>query len=143
MKEDKIKVLIVDDSFVFREIIARGVGSITEIEVVATANDPFDARDKILQYVPDVMLCDIEMPKMNGIEFIKRLLPQYPLPVIVVSSESQAVFDAIKAGAIDFVTKPDARLVNDVERFICNLIAKIKLASNQESFLILMLSRRQ
>ena len=126
----KIKVLIVDDSLIFREVLARGISTDPYIEVVAKAVDPFDARDKILKYGPDVMTCDIEMPKMNGIEFIKRLLPQYPLPVVVVSSVSVAVFEAMKAGAVDFVTKPNIQSVQDVEGFIHELIQKIKIAAN-------------
>ena len=91
MVEKKINVLIVDDSAVAREIISRGISSDPTIEVVATAADPFEARDKILEFEPNVMICDIEMPKMNGIEFVRRLLPQYPLPVIMVTSISEAV----------------------------------------------------
>ena len=128
-QQKKIRVLIVDDSLVFREVLARGISSDANIEVVATAVDPFDARDKILKYEPDVMTCDVEMPKMNGIEFIRRLLPQYPLPVIVVSTISGAVFDAMDVGAVDFVTKPDVRSVKSVEGFINELIKKIKIAS--------------
>ena len=92
----RIRVLVVDDSIVFREVLSRGISSDPNIEVVATAIDPFDARDKIIEFEPDVITCDVEMPKMNGIEFIKRLMPQYPLPVIIVSSVSSAVFDAIE-----------------------------------------------
>ena len=125
----KIKVLIVDDSIVFREVLTKGLSSDLNIQVVATANDPFDARDKIIQYEPDVMTCDVEMPKMNGIEFIKRLMPQYPLPTIVVSTVSGSVFDAINAGAVDFVGKPDVRSVISVENFINELILKVKIAS--------------
>lgn len=125
----KIKVLVVDDSLVFREVIARGLSSDPHIEVVAKAMDPFDARDKILEFEPDVMTCDVEMPKMNGIEFIQRLLPQYPLPVIVVSTVSEAVFDAMNAGAVDFVTKPDVQSPKSVENFIRDMAAKIKVAA--------------
>lgn len=127
--QKKIKVLVVDDSMVFREVIARGVSSDPLIEIVAIAQDPFDARDKILKYEPDVMICDVEMPKMNGIEFLRRLLPQYSLPVIVVSTVSQAVFDAMKAGAVDFVIKPNLSLVRTVEEFLYDLITKIKIAA--------------
>ena len=127
-----IKVLVVDDSIVFREILSRGISSEPGIEVIATAEDPYDARDKILQYKPDVMTCDIEMPKMSGIEFIHQLLPQYPLPIIVVSSLSGKVFDAIHAGAVDFVAKPDAGSVQGVERFIYEMIDKIKIASRAQ-----------
>lgn len=125
----RIKVLIVDDSLVFREVLSRSVSADPLLEVVAKAIDPFDARDKILKFQPDVMTCDVEMPKMNGIEFIRRLLPQYPLPVVVVSSVSNAVFEAMNAGAIDFVTKPDVNNPKDIERFITELIAKVKIAS--------------
>ncbi|KUO70391.1 MAG: chemotaxis response regulator protein-glutamate methylesterase [Desulfosporosinus sp. BRH_c37] len=125
----KIKVLIVDDSLIFREVLSRGISTDPLIEVIAKAIDPFDARDKILEYYPDVMTCDIEMPKMNGIEFIRRLIPQYPLPVVVVSSVSDAVFDALNAGAVDFVIKPNVQSARDVEAFINELIAKIKIAS--------------
>jgi two-component system chemotaxis response regulator CheB len=87
----RIRVLVVDDSIVFREVLSKGISSDLDIEVVAMANDPFDARDKIIKFEPDVMTCDVEMPKMNGIEFIRRLMPQYPLPVVVVSTVSEAV----------------------------------------------------
>ncbi|MDP4092419.1 MAG: chemotaxis response regulator protein-glutamate methylesterase [Bacillota bacterium] len=125
-----IRVLVVDDSILFREVLARGISSDPSIEEVAIASDPFDARDKILEFHPDVMTCDVEMPKMSGIEFIKRLLPQYPLPVIVVSTVSNSVFDAMSAGAVDFVTKPDIQSPKSVEGFIYDLIAKIKDVAN-------------
>lgn len=124
-----IKVLIVDDSLVFREVIAKGLSSDPNIQVVAKAVDPFDARDKILEYHPDVITCDIEMPKMDGIEFIRRLMPQYPLPIIVISSVSNRVFDAMEAGAVDFVTKPSMDVADSVESFLYNIIDKIKSVS--------------
>jgi Chemotaxis response regulator containing a CheY-like receiver domain and a methylesterase domain len=126
----KIRVLVVDDSLVYREIITRGISNDPMIEVVGKAIDPFDARDKILQLEPDVLTCDVEMPKMNGIEFIRRLLPQYPIPVIVVSTISDAVFDAMNVGAVDFVTKPDTQSPKSVENFIIDMIAKIKVAAH-------------
>lgn len=126
----KIRVLIVDDSIVFREVIGRGISSNPLIEVVAAAGDPFEARDKILKFHPDVITCDVEMPRMNGIEFIRRLLPQYTVPIIMVSSVSEAVFDAMNAGAVDFVVKPDVQSLNGVEAFIYDLILKIKTASS-------------
>lgn len=125
----KIRVLVVDDSVVFREIIKKGISTDNDIEVVAVAGDPFEAKEKILEYNPDVMTCDIEMPKMNGIEFIRRLMPQYPLPVIVISAVSGVVFDAIDAGAVDFIAKPNAANVKDVEAFIKDIVVKIKTAS--------------
>lgn len=129
MNRKKIRVLVVDDSIVFREVIARGIVSDPAIEVVATAGDPFEARDKILQYEPDVLTCDVEMPKMNGIEFVRRLLPQYFVPVIMASSVSNAVFEAMEAGAIDFVVKPDVQSPRGIEAFIRDMILKIKAAA--------------
>lgn len=125
----KISVLIVDDSILFREVLSIGISSDPNIEVAAKAVDPFDARDKILEFKPDVMICDVEMPKMNGIEFIRRLLPQYQLPVIVVSAVSEAVFDAMNSGAVDFVSKPNVQSPKSVENFINDLIGKIKVAA--------------
>lgn len=125
----KIKVLVVDDSLVFREVLARGMSSDPFIQVVATAADPFEARDKIIEHEPDVMTCDVQMPRMNGIEFLRRLLPQYVLPVVVVSTISEAVFDALDAGAVDFVLKPEISSRDKVESFINELITKVKVAS--------------
>lgn len=130
MRSNKtIRVLVVDDSIIFRKLLSLGISSESGIEVVATAKDPFDARDKILQFEPDVMTCDIEMPKMNGIEFIRRLIPQYPIPVIVVSSVSNVVFEALDAGAVDFVVKPNMGDEKSIEQFIYDMIEKIKIAS--------------
>ncbi|HEX3023477.1 MAG TPA: chemotaxis response regulator protein-glutamate methylesterase [Lachnospiraceae bacterium] len=125
----KIRVLVVDDSVLFREAIVRGIGADSSIEVVAKAGDPFEARDMILKYEPDVMTCDVEMPRMNGIEFLERLLPQYALPVIVVSSVSEAVFDAMDAGAVDFVAKPLDKTASNLHAFFQELIIKIKVAA--------------
>ena len=124
-----IKVLIVDDSHVFRELIKKGIQTDSSIMVIATAVDPYDARDKILEFEPDVVTCDIEMPKMNGIEFVKRLIPQYPVPVILVSAVSDKVFDAMNAGAVEFVSKPSVQSPESVQNFILELIVKIKEAS--------------
>lgn len=124
----KIKVLVVDDSMLYREVLAKGLSVDVNIEVVAKAVDPFDARDKIIQFHPDVMVLDVQMPRMNGIEFLRRLMPQYPLPVIVISSVSEVVFEAITAGAVDFVAKPDIQSPKGVENFFNELIAKVKTA---------------
>ncbi|MBR0597559.1 protein-glutamate methylesterase/protein-glutamine glutaminase [Sinanaerobacter chloroacetimidivorans] len=128
----KIKVLIVDDSLLFRETLAREFAKDFGIEVIGTASDPFMARDKILELKPDVVTLDVEMPKMDGIEFLKKLMPQYPLPVIVVSSVGNNVFEALNAGAVDFVTKPDAAKKGSMNSFINELIVKIKIASTAQ-----------
>ncbi|ADL53691.1 protein-glutamate methylesterase/protein-glutamine glutaminase [Clostridium cellulovorans] len=125
----KIRVLVVDDSLFLRELIARGIAADNGIEVVATARDAYEARDKIVDFEPDVMTLDVEMPKMNGIEFLRRLMPQYPIPVVVVSSVSENVFEALDAGAVDFVTKINEGMSINREAFINELIIKIKIAS--------------
>ena len=83
---NKVKVLIVDDSAVVRKILSMGLSKDREIEVVGTAADPFIARDKIISLKPDVITLDVEMPRMDGISFLQRLMAYYPLPVIMVSS---------------------------------------------------------
>jgi len=125
----RIRVLVVDDSLVFRELLAQGLDSDQGIEVVGTAADPYQARDRIIQLQPDVLTLDVEMPRMNGIEFLRKLMPQYPLPVIMVSSIDEKVFDALDAGAVDFVTKPSASNPKAIESLINELIVKVKIAS--------------
>lgn len=125
-----IRVLIVEDSLVFRELLVQNLNRDPAIEVVATARDPFEARDAILEYRPDVMTLDVELPRMNGIEFLQKLMPQYPLPVVVISALSDKVFDALNAGAVDFVAKPSVTGRAQLEDFIQNeLLVKIKIAS--------------
>ena len=125
-----IKVLIVEDSIVFRELLVQNLGKDPAIKIVATAKDPFEARDLILAHKPDVMTLDVELPRMNGIEFLRKLIPQYPLPVVVISALSDKVFDAMNAGAVDFVAKPTVSNRTQLEDFIKNeLLVKIKIAS--------------
>jgi len=126
----KIRLLIVDDSAVFRGIIERGVSADPDIETVAIATDPYEARDKIIEFSPDVVVYDVVMPKMNGIEFIRRLLPQYPIRVIVMGSVSDAALDAMNAGAVDFVAKPNISIGRTKDIFLQDLISKIKIAAS-------------
>lgn len=128
-----IKVLVVEDSFVFRELLVQNLSKDPAIEVVATARDPFEARDLIIKYKPDVMTLDVELPRMNGIDFLRKLIPQYPLPVVVISSLSDKVFDAMNAGAVDFVAKPAVSERKQLEDFIRNeLLVKVKIASTAQ-----------
>ncbi len=125
-----VRVLVVDDSVMFRNILVRGLNSDPNIEVVAQAQDAYEARDAIIKYKPDVMTLDVEMPRMNGIEFVKKLMPQYPLPVVMISSLSGKVFDALEAGAVDFVNKPDNLNQAQLKDFLTQeLAAKVKIAS--------------
>ena len=126
----QIRVLVVEDSMLFRELLVQNLNADPAIQVVATARDPFEARDAILAYQPDVMTLDVELPRMDGIEFLRKLMPQYPLPVVVISSLTEKVFDALNAGAVDFVAKPSAVNQAQIEAFIKNeLLVKIKIAS--------------
>ncbi len=109
----KIRVMVVDDSILARTILTQGLGKSPRIEVVGTAFNPQDAMAKIPQLKPDVITSDVEMPGMSGIDFLKLLLPKYPVPVILVSSLNLRVFDALSAGAVDFVRKPEAGQGND------------------------------
>ncbi|MHC4267067.1 MAG: protein-glutamate methylesterase/protein-glutamine glutaminase [Planctomycetota bacterium] len=129
----RIKVLIVDDSAVVRKILSSGLSKQQDIEIVGTAPDPFIARNKILQLKPDVLTLDVEMPRMDGITFLHKLMTHYPIPTIMVSSLTQdgcdATLKALEVGAVDFVAKPTSRLGSDVENVIDELYSKIKYAS--------------
>lgn len=126
----RIKVLVVEDSMFFRELLVNNLKKDPALEVVGGARDAFEARDMIVKYKPDVMTLDIEMPKMSGIEFLQKLMPQYPMPVVMISSLSEKVFDALNAGAVDFVVKPKMTDRRQLEEFIQKeLPVKIKIAS--------------
>jgi len=105
-----IKVLIVDDSAIVRKLLADALKGEPDIEVVGGAGDPFIARDMILQLEPDVLTLDIEMPRMDGLSFLRRLMAHRPMPVIIISSLTQsgsaATIDALRAGAMDVLAKP-------------------------------------
>ncbi|MEG0108613.1 MAG: chemotaxis protein CheB, partial [Lachnospiraceae bacterium] len=124
-----IKVLIVDDSVLFRRVLMDGLSKSNNIEVIGYAVDAFDAKRKILSLQPDVVTLDIEMPKMTGIEFLKQLLPEYPVPVILVSSLNISVFEALSAGAVDFVRKPDPNKEFSINNFFTTLASKVYVAS--------------
>lgn len=125
----KIRVMIVDDSPLFRTTLEQRLGSRARFEICATAVDPVDAMNKIKTVNPDVITMDVEMPKMNGIEFLKKLLPTYPVPVVVVTSLPMNALDALSAGAVDFVRKPTITNQSDMNQFINELASKISVAS--------------
>lgn len=122
-----IRVIVVDDSALFRHAVIKGLEPYPQIEVVATAADPYEARDRILETEPDVMVLDVEMPRMNGIVFLKKLLPQYPLPTVVMSSIADHVFEALECGAVDFIAKPGGG--GNPSLFIRELQSKIRIAA--------------
>ena len=110
MRIKPIRVLIVDDSAIVRKLIADSLKGEPDIEVVGGAGDPFVARDMILRFEPDVLTLDIEMPRMDGLSFLRRLMAHRPMPVIIISSLTQAgsaaTIDALRAGAVDVLAKP-------------------------------------
>lgn len=129
----KIRVLIVDDSALVRNILAQGLSLDPNIEVVGTAADPYIARDMIVKLNPDVMTLDVEMPRMDGVAFLKKLMPQYPIPIIMVSSLTQRgkqiTMEALEAGAVDFVAKPTSNVAAGLNGMLTELRTKVKMAS--------------
>ena len=129
----KVRVLVVDDSALVRQILSSGLAMDPGIEVVGTASDPYMARDKIVELKPDVLTLDVEMPRMDGVEFLRRLMPQYPLPVVMVSSLTQKgkqiTIDALEAGAVDFVAKPTTDMARGLATMMLELRSKVKIAS--------------
>jgi len=127
--ENKIKVLIVDDSRLVRTAFKSILGQDPNIEIVGVAEDPFDARDKIKKLNPDVLTLDIEMPKMDGLSFLEKIMSLRPMPVVMVSTLTQkgadATIRALEMGAVDYVGKPtDADMMSVAKE----LIAKVKVA---------------
>ncbi len=130
----KIRVLIVDDSAFIRVLLTEILQSDPQIEVIATAEDPIDAREKIKKYSPDVLTLDVEMPKMDGITFLKNIMRLRPMPVIMVSTLTQAGADitmqALQIGAFDFVGKPSTDVKSKLTELADDLIEKIKAAAS-------------
>lgn len=128
---NKIKVLIVDDSAIVRSVLSSEIARDPDIEVIGTAPDPYVARDKIVQLQPDVVLLDIEMPRMDGLTFLRKLMHYYPLPVIIVSSLTkkggQVAMEAMESGAVEVLCKPGAAYT--VGEMSVALIDKIKAAA--------------
>ena len=110
MANKKIKVLVVDDSALVRQILVQVLNAAPDVEVVGTASDPFMARDRIKELNPDVLTLDVEMPRMDGLTFLRKLMSQRPIPVVICSSLAEAGSDTLmqllEAGAVDVVTKP-------------------------------------
>ena len=123
----KIRVLVVDDSLLARSMITKGLSAHPRIEVVGFAINTLDAKRKIPALTPDVVTMDVEMPGQNGIEFLKEYLPANPVPVILVSSLNLKVFDALAAGAVDFVRKPTTE--DTQAAFVTALAQKVLVAS--------------
>lgn len=129
----RVRVLIVDDSASVRQVLARELGRDPDIEIVGTAGDPYIARDKILSEHPDVLTLDIEMPRMDGITFLKKLMIHHPLPVIVLSSlaasGTRIALEALEHGAVDVFLKPSCEVHNGLAASMQRLTQTIKAAA--------------
>ncbi len=127
----RIKILVVDDSAIVRKILTDAISAEDDLEVVGTAPDPFIARDKILALRPDVLTLDIEMPRMDGLTFLEKLMQHHPMPVIVISSLAQAscraTLDALRIGAVEVLAKPGGPY--SVGDLTADLAAKIRAAA--------------
>lgn len=126
----KIRLMIVDDSLLFRSWLMQNLGTDSRFEIAGYAINARDAENKLSVLKPDIMTLDIEMPGMSGLEFLKKILPTHPIPVILVSSLNVRVFDALAAGAIDFVRKPDMDTPGGKESFLSTLKAKLAIGAN-------------
>ena len=130
---EKIKVLVVDDSALIRRLFSDMLNADPEIEVIDTANDPIEARSKIKQHNPDVLTLDIEMPKMDGLTFLEKLMRLHPMPVVMISSHTQkgaeCVMRALQIGAVDFMPKPASNEDDSLHVYANNLVNKVKIAS--------------
>ena len=131
--KSRIRVLIVDDSAIVRQILARELGRDPEIEVIGTAGDPYIARDKILSLNPDVLTLDIEMPRMDGLTFLRKLMTYHPIPTIVLSSlagdGTSIAMDALENGAVDVFFKPSCGVENGLTSSMNRLAEAIKGAA--------------
>lgn len=128
-----IKVLIVDDSPLIRSILTRVLSETSDMDVVGGAKDPYEARELIIQFRPDVIILDIEMPRMDGLAFLRRLMVHYPVPVIMCSgmapASSRAALEAIEAGAVDVVSKPSGGRSQALRALGEDLADKIRAAT--------------
>jgi len=129
----RIRVLVVDDSALVRKLLTEMLSSDPGIEVVDTAQDPLVAREKIKQLNPDVLTLDVEMPRMDGVTFLRNLMRLRPMPVVMVSTltekGAEITLDALRYGAVDFITKPKVDIAYTLHDYRDELISKIKMAA--------------
>src|SRR3569623_2118078 len=129
----KIKVLVVDDSALIRQLLTSLLAEDAQIEVVGAAADPYAAREKIKTLQPDVLTLDVEMPRMDGLTFLRNLMRLHPMPVVMVSSltanGADVTLEALSLGAVDFVTKPKLDVAHTLADYAQEIIAKVKMAA--------------
>lgn len=125
--------MIVDDSALVRQVVSQALARDPGIEVIATASDPVFAIDKLKTMWPDVIVLDIEMPRMDGISFLRKIMAEHPTPVIICSSlaesGAQATFDALSAGAVSIITKPKAGLKGFLEDSSNDIVQAVRAAA--------------
>src|SRR3569833_1091634 len=128
--QKKLRVLVVDDSAVVREALRDVLSSDPRLEVMATASDPYVAADRIRDEVPDVMTLDIEMPRMDGVTFLRHIMSQHPIPVVICSSLAEegaaTTLEALEAGAVEIVTKPRVgckQFLRESRQLLCDTVA--------------------
>ncbi|MBW2941861.1 protein-glutamate methylesterase/protein-glutamine glutaminase [Zhongshania aquimaris] len=131
-EKPRIKVLVIDDSALMRHVLSEILSSDPEIEVVGVASDPYIAREKIKLLNPDVLTLDVEMPKMDGLQFLRNLMRLRPMPVVMVSSLTQknasVTLEALELGAVDFVSKPEIDIASKLKEYASEIIEKVKVA---------------
>ena len=129
----KIRVLIVDDSALVRKILSTSLAKDPQIEVVGQAGDPYRARDLLVELQPDVITLDVEMPKMDGVTFLKRFMPVMPTPTVIISSLTQAgkriTMEALEAGAVDVIAKPTIDLTSGLPLMAEDICRRVKAAA--------------
>lgn len=129
----RIKVLVVDDSALMRQLITDILSESPDIEVIGCASDPYKAREKILAHQPDVLTLDVEMPRMDGLTFLGKLMRSRPMPVVMVSSLTEKGCDttirALELGAVDFVTKPKIDVTKGMASVRTDIIEKVRVAA--------------
>ena len=129
----KVRVLVVDDSALVRKILTMGLSKDPQIEVIGQAADPYRARDLIVELNPDVITLDVEMPRMDGVTFLKRFMPIMPIPTVVISSLTQAgkriTLEALEAGAVDVVAKPTIGITDGLPVMVEDICRRVKAAA--------------
>jgi len=130
---EKIKVMIVDDSALVRQVVSQALATDAGIEVIATASDPIFALEKLKTLWPDVLIVDIEMPRMDGITFLKKIMSEHPTPVVICSSlaeqGAQATFEALSSGAVAIITKPKLGLKSFLEDASNDIVQAVRSAA--------------
>lgn len=133
VKEKKIRVLIVDDSSVIRTLLTRFLESDPLIEVVATAPDPYVAREKLISLKPDVMTLDVEMPRMDGVTFLEKVMEFFPTRTVIISSlstrGSETALRALEVGAVDIIAKPAIDVTRSMSELAGEIVSKVKCAA--------------